>query len=226
MSLILNIDTTLEKAQVSFAKDGLVLKTMSNTEQKEHAAFVQHAIDQLIQYAGIALQDVDAVAVAAGPGSYTGLRVGMASAKGLCYALKKPLIALSTLEILTVAALEQTEDLPHSFYLCPMIDARRMEVFTAIYEPDLVEILPPCSIILDEHSLTKFLAEKHVLFYGNGAIKWKKICTHPYAVFPVAERLDSAMALHAHRAYVNNIFADLAYAEPLYVKDFQAVITK
>ena len=106
MSLILNIDTATENAQISFAKDGIVLQSVSNDLQKDHAAFLQTAIQQLLKTVGISLNNIDAVAIAAGPGSYTGLRVSMASAKGLCYALNKPLIALNTLEVLTIAALE------------------------------------------------------------------------------------------------------------------------
>ena len=106
MSLILNIDTASEKAHVSFAKDGLVLHSLYSESQKEHASFLQSAIQQLTKITGIKLKDIDAVAVTAGPGSYTGLRVGMASAKGLCYALKKPLITMSTLEVLTASALD------------------------------------------------------------------------------------------------------------------------
>ena len=138
MSLILNIDTATEKAHVSFAKDGLVINSLYSESQKEHASFLQTAIQQLTKLSGVQLKDLDAVAVTAGPGSYTGLRVGMASAKGLCYALKKPLITLGTLEILTcfcywiVFKITMTPVL-----LCPMIDARRMEVFTAIYKTDL-----------------------------------------------------------------------------------------
>jgi tRNA threonylcarbamoyladenosine biosynthesis protein TsaB len=226
MSLILNIDTTLEKAQVSLAEEGRVLTGLFNSTQKDHASFVQHAVEQLTREAGIELKNVDAIAVAAGPGSYTGLRVGMASAKGLCYALKKPLIALSTLEILTVAVTKGLDHPETNHLFCPMIDARRMEVFTAVYKKDLTEVLHATALILYENSFIKFLADHHVFFYGSGAAKWKNICTHPHAFFPALNSLDSAMALHAHNSFLNNRFADLAYAEPLYVKDFQAVIMK
>ena len=133
MSLILNIDTASEKAHVSFAKNGLIINSLSCESQKEHASFLQTAIQQLTKNTNIFLTDIDAVAVTAGPGSYTGLRVGMASAKGLCYALKKPLITISSLEVLTISALDLFQNTGESVLLCPMIDARRMEVFTAVY---------------------------------------------------------------------------------------------
>jgi len=134
MSLILNIDTASENAHVSLAKDGQVLHTLSNDSQKEHASFLQAAIEQLIKNAAVSFKEVDAVAVTAGPGSYTGLRVGFASAKGLCYALKKPFITIGTLEVLTVSALQlYPPAADENILCCPMMDARRMEVFTAIY---------------------------------------------------------------------------------------------
>ena len=139
MSLILNIDTASEKAHVSFAKDGMVLDSISSGSQKEHASFLQSAIQQLTKITGIVLKDINAVAVTAGPGSYTGLRVGMASAKGLSYALKKPLITISSLEVLTASALQLFPGTDKTILLCPMLDARRMEVFTAVYLNDLLK---------------------------------------------------------------------------------------
>ncbi|MEO7306266.1 MAG: tRNA (adenosine(37)-N6)-threonylcarbamoyltransferase complex dimerization subunit type 1 TsaB, partial [Ferruginibacter sp.] len=137
MSLILNIDTASEKAHVSFAKNGMIIQSISSESQKEHASFLQSAIEQLTKTTGIILKDIDAVAVTSGPGSYTGLRVGMASAKGLCYALKKPLITISSLEVLTASALELIPGAGENVLLCPMLDARRVEVFTAVYQNDL-----------------------------------------------------------------------------------------
>ncbi len=142
MGLILNIDTATETAQVSFAKDGKVLQSLTNELQKDHASFLQTAIQQLAKKNNLILTDVDGIAVTAGPGSYTGIRVGMASAKGLCYALNKPLIAINTLQVLTVAAQQELNNASEILF-CPMIDARRMEVFTAIYNNTLAEILPP-----------------------------------------------------------------------------------
>src|SRR5204863_8813100 len=125
------------------------------------------AILQLTNITGLKLSGLDAIAVTAGPGSYTGLRVGMASAKGLCYALDKPLILLSTLEVLTVSALELFPSTVESVLLCPMIDARRMEVFTAIYQHDLASYLSPRALILDETSFENELFSNKILFFGS-----------------------------------------------------------
>ncbi len=226
MSLILNIDTTLENAQISFAENGLVLSALTNNTQKDHASFLQYAIQLLIKSTGIDLKTIDAVAVAAGPGSYTGLRVGMASAKGLCYALKKPLIALSTLEILTVSALEVFKEDKTSMLFCPMIDARRMEVFTAIYQNDLTTYLAPCALVLNENSFEDFISKNKILFFGNGSEKWKTICIHPTALFQKLNNPPAGMATLAQHSFSNKLFADLAYTEPFYIKDFQSVIIK
>lgn len=180
MSLILNIDTSGELAQVSFSKDGKVLHYLSNESQKDHASFLQSGILQLTKISGMALGDIDAVAVTAGPGSYTGLRVGMASAKGLCYALKKPLIALNTLEVLTASAilLFAAEKMPDRY--CPMIDARRMEVFTAIYDKDLNPYVSPRPLILNEMSFEKDLSGNKILFLEAALPNGKK-----YAIIPM-----------------------------------------
>lgn len=226
MSIILNIDTTLENAQVSFAENGKVSYALTNNTQKDHASFLQQAVQQLIKITGIDLKTIDAVAVAAGPGSYTGLRVGMASAKGLCYALKKPLIALSTLEILTVSALATLTKDKADILLCPMIDARRMEIFTAIYKKDITPFLDPCALVLNDRSFEDIISKNRMMFFGNGSVKWKYICNHPNAIFKNILNSPDHMAIHANHFFINKKFADLAYGEPFYIKDFQSVITK
>jgi len=219
MALILNIDTATETAQVSFAKDGIVLQALHNTAQKDHAAFLQTAIQQLTKTAVITLTAIDAVAVTAGPGSYTGLRVGMSSAKGLCYALNKPLIAINTLEVLAVDAIQQSNDVATLF--CPMIDARRMEVFTALYNQDLTTALAPCAMVLDENSFAQQLKQHKIVFFGSGAFKWQAVCKHPNALFAVVSNPTSAMAYLSDSYFKKQSFADLAYSEPFYLKEFQ-----
>jgi tRNA threonylcarbamoyladenosine biosynthesis protein TsaB len=224
MSLLLNIDTASENAHVSLSEDGKVLHTLSNDSQKEHASFLQTAIHQLIISAGINLKEIDAVAVTAGPGSYTGLRVGFASAKGLCYALKKPLITIGTLEVLTASALQLfTADIENFFY-CPMMDARRMEVFTAVYAHDFTIQLQPCAMILDELSFEKELFENKIMFFGSGSEKWKTICKHANAVFKTVTILPESMSKLSNSLFLEKKFTDLAYSEPLYLKEFQTVI--
>lgn len=226
MSLILNIDTASEKAHVSFAKDGLVINVLYSGSQKEHAAFLQTAIQELTKISGIHLKDINAVAVTAGPGSYTGLRVGMASAKGLCYALKKPLITLGTLEVLSTSALHSFQNTNDPVLFCPMIDARRMEVFTGIYKNDLSIYLQPCAMILDELSFENELLNNRILFFGSGSDKWKLICNHPNAVFDNVSILPESVSKCSNIIFSQKKFTDLAYSEPLYLKEFQTVTKK
>jgi tRNA threonylcarbamoyladenosine biosynthesis protein TsaB len=226
MSVILNIDTSLDIAYISIAKNGEVIKSVSNTEQKDHGGFLQPAIKALLTDADISIADLDAIAIAAGPGSYTGLRVGMASAKGLCYALKKPLITVGTLEILAHAAMLQYSNDPISStsLLCPMIDARRMEVFTALYDLSIKPVIDPCAMVLDENSFANSLLKNQVLFFGNGASKWKLICRHEKALFIQVFNNPLAMSNLAHAKFKHNDFANLAYSEPLYLKEFFGAI--
>ena len=174
MSLILNIDTAITTASISISIDGNILGEAFNTEQRDHGAFIQPAIQSIAKNKGISLTELSAVAVVAGPGSYTGLRVGMASAKGLCYALGKPLITIGTLEMLAYQAISQANinqnDMPILF--CPMIDARRMEVFTAVYDKNLNTILSPSALIIDKDSFANLLLNNKIIFFGDGADKF------------------------------------------------------
>lgn len=223
MSFILNIDTASEKAHVSFAKDGHILHTLSSETQKEHASFLQTAIAKLIRESGLFLKDLDAVAITSGPGSYTGLRVGMASAKGLCYALKKPLITISTLEVLTDAALQAFPDMGEPLLFCPMIDARRMEVFTAMYKTDLTLHSSASALVLNEYSFADILSKNKVLFFGSGSTKWKMICKQINAIFLDVLITPESMNRRSYCFYLQNKFTDLPYSEPVYIKDFQGL---
>lgn len=220
MSFILNIDTATETAKVSIAKDGKVLHSLTSESQRDHASFLQIAIQQLFKNGAFNLQDIKAVAVTAGPGSYTGLRVGMASAKGLCYALNKPLITINTLEVLTIEAKHELKN-QSGILFCPMLDARRSEVFTAIYNDTLTAILPPCAMILEENSFLNQLKKGEIVFFGNGAVKWKAICQHLNASFLIPYNQPHAMANLSYTYFIHNRFASLAYSEPFYLKEFQ-----
>jgi tRNA threonylcarbamoyladenosine biosynthesis protein TsaB len=222
MSLILNIDTAIDIAHISIAKDGEIMAVNSNSAQKDHGGFLQPAIEQLLKKTGLSIKELDAIAIAVGPGSYTGLRVGMASAKGLCYALNKPLITIGTLEILAFAAKLETgyASFPDTLLLCPMIDARRMEVFTALYDLQLFPVLEPCAMILEENSFANRLLNNKILFLGNGAKKWEIICKNESALFMPVSNNPLAMSKLAHDKFKNNDFANLAYCEPLYLKEF------
>lgn len=224
MGLILNIDTATEKAHVSFSKDGAVLQSLSNESQKDHASFLQSAIEQLTKITGIGLVSLDAVAVTAGPGSYTGLRVGMASAKGLCYALKRPMISISSLEVLANTAIQKFPYENEKILYCPMIDARRMEIFTAIYDKALKLYTNPGPLILDESSFKKELSDNKILFFGSGSEKWKQVCKHINALFEPVTIQPEGMCNLTNNLYNNRQFTDIAYSEPLYLKEFQTVV--
>ena len=220
MSLILLIDSSAEKAQVSIAKDAVILETLYNDSIKDHASFIQPAIEQLFSNAAIPLKNIDAIAIAAGPGSYTGLRVGMASAKGLCYVLQKPLISLNTLEIMAASAirlLPNTRENPSDLF-CPMIDARRMEVYTAIYNSQLQLVMPPVACVLTKLSFIELLHNQRIIFFGNGAEKWKILCKHTQALFENVALLPEDMARLAERDYIQRAFSDLSQTEPIYLK--------
>ena len=222
MSLILNIDTAIDTAYISISNNGIILEQISNIDQKDHGAFLQPAIQLIAKKTAINLNELDAIAVVSGPGSYTGLRVGMASAKGLCYALRKPLITLTSLKLLAYQVIQEnvknTENLNALF--CPMIDARRMEVYTIIYNKVLDIELLPCSMIIKEDSFDNFLIKNNIYFFGNGAAKCKNIITNKNAHFLKNDYNPLYMSILANEEYINNQFSDLAYTEPFYIKEF------
>ena len=220
MSLILNIDTSLETAVVNIADNGIVIVEQLNPHQKNHSAFLENGINQILQHKGIQLDDLSAIALVAGPGSYTGLRIGMASVKALCYALQKPLILLNKLEVLTTAALKQKVEINESSLFCPMIDARRMEVFTAIYNHKLDTIMAPGALILEKNTFHETLAQNQMLFFGNGAFKWHGLCDNKNATFIEVSNEGEAMAALSLELFNNQVFADVIYASPLYLKEY------
>lgn len=220
MALILSIDTAGENAGICLAENGVVINQKTNNNQMDHAAWIHTAIDELLHEAQKKINDVNAVAVTSGPGSYTGLRVGMATAKGLCYVLNIPLIIESTLMLLAKTVKENINSAYTSPVLyCPMIDARRMEVFTALYNAELQEIIPPSALILEENSFENELKNHVIVFCGNGSFKWQNICKHNNAVFSDMIYNMNDLATAAWNKYTEKNFADLAYTEPLYVKN-------
>jgi tRNA threonylcarbamoyladenosine biosynthesis protein TsaB len=221
MGLLLCIDTAQETASVCLAKDEKLLGLLINREQREHASWLHGAIQTILQEHAVELASLDAIAVSNGPGSYTGLRVGLAAAKGLCYALNIPLITLSTLRVMASAMQDKCPGL-----LCPLIDARRMEVYTAVYDKNLEEKLPPLAMILNETSFAEFLSNEILIFAGNGREKLQKLIAHPNAVFIKAEFSAANLLRLANKHLEDRSFADLAYAEPFYIKDFYAPVRK
>lgn len=226
MACILNIETATEVCSVSVAKDGEIIFDRVETKGPSHAVllgvFVNEAIEEL-RLQGIQL---DAVAVSCGPGSYTGLRIGVSEAKGLCYGLNIPLIALNTLKIMAHGVLKNN-DVDKDTLLCPMIDARRMEVYDVLFNSNLKEVRPVSADIIDENSFTDILEENKIIFFGNGAAKCKDVLSNANAVFlddiyPQA----SEMIDLAEEAFANEDFVDVAYFEPFYLKEFVATIPK
>lgn len=215
MAIILNIDTAIDTASVCLTREEKPVQFAMNASQKDHASWLHPAIERVIVEAGLGINSLQAVSVTIGPGSYTGLRVGLASAKGLCFSLGIPLIAVNTLEMMAFATRDQEADL-----YCPLIDARRMEVFTTVYDKNLIEIIKPAAVILDSTSFESLLIAKKILFSGNGADKVKGIISHPNAIFSSTMATAADMAVLSEQKFREKKFADLAYIEPLYLKEF------
>jgi len=221
MPLILNIDTSSANAYVFLADGKQLLAAEQNNEQKNHASFLEPAIQRLFKTAGLSIKQLDAVAVVSGPGSYTGLRVGVATAKGLCYALGKPLVFLNTLDLMA-RAIYGTNTGKTAFY-CPMIDARRMEVYTALFDHLGNKVKATSAEIIDEHSFTEQLQNNKILFFGDGADKCKQVLNSANALF-LDGYINSAAHLtkKAAQKFADSAFEDVAYYEPYYLKDFIA----
>ena len=215
MALLLTIDVSVETSSVCLAKDSKVLAISKNEKQKDHATWLHVGIKEIFDKNNLEIGSIDGVAVTEGPGSYTGLRIGMATAKGICYALNKPLITLNTLLVMANAAKHSDAEL-----LCPMIDARRMEVFTAIYTKDFQVEKKPAAITLNENSFDEELTNNTICFFGNGSEKFQQIKNHPKALFSKVDFDATNMVFFAEEKFTKKAFADLAYAEPLYLKEF------
>lgn len=221
MALILNIDTSTNKAGIALGDNGRLKMLTENPEQKDHAAWLHVGIRQLLEDQGLSLRALDAVAVTIGPGSYTGLRVSLAAAKGICYALGIPLITGNTLRMMAIAGqyYGKEKDLA-DLLVCPMIDARRMEVFSAVYNMNLEELEVPAPKILEPGSYQDRLADSNILFFGSGAKKFSEICNHPNAIFDHVDFNAGMMVAHSEAKFQNSDFTDLAYSEPQYLKEF------
>lgn len=218
MALLLCIDAATESATVGLCDGTTVIASLRNEDQKNHSAFLQKSIQNMMHSAAVSFHRIDAVAVINGPGSYTGLRVGLASAKGICYAAGKSLILLNTLQVMALAAIERCKDADALY--CPVIDARRNEVFTALYNFSLQPLLPPHPLIIDNNAFADQLAKQKVYFFGSGHNKCKQIIKHENAAFTDVSYQIGHMNELAQQLYVLNQFADVAYSEPFYTKDF------
>ncbi|MCE7068240.1 tRNA (adenosine(37)-N6)-threonylcarbamoyltransferase complex dimerization subunit type 1 TsaB [Dyadobacter sp. CY326] len=219
--LLLSIDTSIRGCSVAVHENAVLLASADLHTDRSSSSMLTTLMESAVKHAGFTLNDLDAIAVAKGPGSYTGLRVGVSSAKGLCYALDKPIIAINTLEAMTLQL--------NAFYpghlLCPMIDARRMEVYAAVFDSTNNFVQETQAIIMNEHSFQDLLADHKIVFFGDGAAKCEKLLgSHPNAVFPEREIRPSAVTIGelAVKAFENAHFEDVATFEPYYLKDFMS----
>jgi tRNA threonylcarbamoyladenosine biosynthesis protein TsaB len=223
MSLILNIDTSFDTASVCLAKGSNVLQLSFSANQKDHASWLHIAVVEMLQKNKYSIIDLEAVAVSVGPGSHTGLRIGLAAAKGFCYALHIPLITINTPEVIALAVKDEAAGCD---FICPIIDARRMEVFTAVYDKSLHEKISVYTMIITKDSFSSLISSGKILFCGNGAKKLQNLISNDNAIFSNTIANASHLAqLSLNRFHIKE-FADLAYAEPLYVKEFYSEIRK
>jgi len=220
--LILHIETSTELCSVALSHGLRCLTVKENFEGRNHATLLTPYIEQLLSANDVSANQLDAVAVSSGPGSYTGLRIGLSTAKGLCYGGNIPLIAVSTLQAMSMGFALQ-HDVPASTLLCPMIDARRMEVYTALYDKDGRQLEKISAEIITEQSFASWLDEHPIYFFGNGADKCRLTITHPNAHFPENFTHSARFMISpALQSYTRKQFEDVAYFEPFYLKDFIA----
>lgn len=222
MAIILNIETATKNCSVSLAKNGEVIAIKElNNGNYSHAEVLHPFILEVLKEANMTSKKIDAVAVSKGPGSYTGLRIGVSAAKGLCFSFDKPLISIETLKSLAC-----TISIKKGF-IVPMLDARRMEVYAAVFNKKKEQIRETEAEIIDKNSFSEYLEADKVFFLGDGASKCKEIITHKNAVF-IDSKFPSAkeMAMSSYYKYKKNDTEDVAYFEPFYLKDFVAIPEK
>ena len=225
MPCLLHIETSTTVCSVALSLNGTVIFEKSSFDGPSHAALLGVYVEEAIEKVKSQHLNLEAVAISSGPGSYTGLRIGVSLAKGLCYGYNIPLIAIPTLSILASTAIRQVED--SSALYCAMLDARRMEVYAAIYRADLQQERETSADIVTADIYSSYLRENKVYFFGNGAAKCKDVIVSPNAYF-----LDDIIPLAIHmiplaeRAFETKKFEDVAYFEPFYLKEFQATVAK
>ena len=221
--LILHIETATTMCSVALSAGIEILALKELNERNIHASQITLFIDEVMKKACKNYADLNAIAVSKGPGSYTGLRIGASTAKGLCYALDIPLIAVDTLEAMTIGILQDNPEMSPNSLLCPMIDARRMEVYTAIFDTNLKLLADVSAKILDEHSFDPFFTEKKLIFFGDGAAKSRQLyLNQSNYLFLEFECSAAHMVPLAFNKYQSGQFENTAYFEPFYLKDFIA----
>ncbi len=227
MPTILNIETSTEVCSVALTSEGAVLEHYEEFKERNHAVLLSDFIKGCLDHLRRHEMKLDAVAVSMGPGSYTGLRIGLSEAKGLAYALDVPLIGVDTLPLMAVSVMFNQMSGNPDIMFAPMIDARRMEVYTGVYNLSLESLEAPHPQILDVNSYKEWLDRGEVLFFGNGSEKARTVITHPNARFvPDVVPLAVDMLALSDKAFRENNFLSLAYSVPTYLKEFQATRPK
>ena len=243
MERIILIETSTALCSVALAENGAIVDYRESSAPKAHASLTAVFIQEMLEDRGLTVNDCDAVCVSMGPGSYTGLRVGVSTAKGLCFGARKPLIAVGTLDTLVAQAVDADTSCKETAaseykYIVPMIDARRMEVYTATFvrntgapagccsDSDWKQTTDTAPMIIDENSFADILADGPILFIGDGAGKCADVIKHPNAHFCQCHPKASSMLSPALEAYKEKRFEDVAYFEPFYLKEFVATVSK
>jgi len=230
--LLLYIETSTEVCSVAISSSDVVLYRKIVREPKAHARIIAPMIEDLFKEVGFGIEKCDAVVVSEGPGSYTGLRVGVALAKGLCFASRKPLISVGSLDLLAnlasdiVLSQKSSQEYSGVESIVPMIDARRMEVYTATYTKDAQRLTPVEALVVDENSFAVLLSKGVTLFCGDGSAKVSTIIDHPNAKFLSIDSIAEGMVKRAVTKFREGLFEDVAYFEPFYLKDFIAGVSK
>ena len=228
--MILSLETATNVCSVALSDNGKLLNLKESSIDKSHASLLTIFIDTILQEAGIQVKDLDAVAVSKGPGSYTGLRIGVSTAKGLCYGAGVPLLAIDTMQSMYFYARESLGALikaGEAKIYCPMIDARRMEVYSSLFDSEGNKLSKVKAEIIDADSYKDMLSESKILFFGNGSDKLTDTIKHKNALFHNGFELSArGMIIPAEDALKNKNFEDIAYFEPFYLKDFIATIPK
>lgn len=226
MSLILSIDTSARGCSVALHQNQQLLACYELLADKSSSGRLTTLIENIVSHNEFTLEQLDAIAVAKGPGSYTGLRIAVSTAKGLCFALEKPLIAIHTLQAMVKQVADYYEP---TTLLCPMLDARRMEVFCAVYDKTLYEIQPVQAKIIDAYSFAEILSNHKMVFFGDGAAKCKALLEYQanaifidHPIYPSAKTVGEL----AHLKFKNNDFEDTVSFEPFYLKEFVGTIPK
>lgn len=227
MSCILHIETSARVCSVALSQDGALLFEKADENGPSHAVNCGVFVEEALSFANSHAIPLDAVAVSEGPGSYTGLRIGVSMAKGVCYGYGIPLIGISTLKLVCVPVLLRYFDLPEDALLVPMIDARRMEVYAAVYDRALKTVRDVQADVVDENTYLDYLEKGPVYFFGDGAEKCKAVINHPNAhFFDGIGPLARYMYPLAEKAVALNEYEDVAYFEPFYLKEFVAIKSK